>query len=211
MILTEDIFKLLLSLLLGGLIGIERQFRDKAAGFRTIILISVGTTLFTLISIKFGGSSDPSRIAAGIVTGIGFLGAGVIMQTRGQVVGLTTAATIWISSAIGIGIGIGEYYLSSLTAITIFIILLFFPKVESYMARIRHTYTYEITTQIDTEKLKEIPILINEMKMKVIKTEKFRKGDKIISTWVITGSYKNNKLLSEEMLLDMSIEEIKIT
>ena len=93
-LVIEDVVKLLLAMFIGGLIGAEREFRDKAAGFRTIIFITVGSTLFTILSPELGGDREPSRIAASIVTGVGFLGAGAILQGKERVIGLTTASTI---------------------------------------------------------------------------------------------------------------------
>ena len=97
--LSEDIFKILLAIGIGGAIGLEREYRDKAAGFRTLIFICVGATLFAMLSSKLAGDRDPTRIAANIVSGVGFLGAGVILRDGGRVVGLTTAATIWLVAA----------------------------------------------------------------------------------------------------------------
>ncbi|HQN43268.1 MAG TPA: MgtC/SapB family protein, partial [Anaerolineaceae bacterium] len=92
----EDLLKIVLAVLVGGLIGIEREYRDKAAGFRTLIFICVGAALFTILSVRLAGDKDPTRIAASIVTGVGFLGAGVILRDGGRVIGLTTAAAIWL-------------------------------------------------------------------------------------------------------------------
>ena len=93
--MLEFLIKLGAALLVGGLVGAEREYRDKAAGFRTIIFITVGATLFTMFSTVIAGEeNDPARIASNIVTGIGFLGAGAIMRESGRVAGLTTAATI---------------------------------------------------------------------------------------------------------------------
>ena len=92
--ITNEMLKLGLAVLIGGVIGAEREFRDKAAGFRTIIFITIGATLFTIFSSILAGDKDPTRIAANIVTGIGFLGAGAIIREGGRVAGLTTAATI---------------------------------------------------------------------------------------------------------------------
>ena len=103
--------KLLTALLVGGLIGLEREFHDKAAGFRTLTFICLGSTVFTILSLELGKLGDPARIAAGIVTGIGFIGAGVIIRDGGQVKGLTTVSTIWIAAALGMGIG-GGYFLA---------------------------------------------------------------------------------------------------
>jgi putative Mg2+ transporter-C (MgtC) family protein len=109
----DVLVNLLLAAALGAAIGFEREVTGKSAGLRTHILICIGSTLFTEVSIAVAalgnGSGDPSRIAAQIVTGIGFLGAGAILRTEGEIRGLTTAATIWVVAAIGIAIGAGEY------------------------------------------------------------------------------------------------------
>jgi len=97
-----------LSVLCGGAVGLEREVRGKAAGLRTNILICVGATLFTQLSIEIpSGGGDPGRIAAQIVTGVGFIGAGTILHSRGSVTGLTSAATIWVVAAIGVALGSG--------------------------------------------------------------------------------------------------------
>src|SRR5579884_3494160 len=98
--------KLVLAALLGGCIGIEREMREKPAGLRTNMLICVGTTLFMMISMRIGGLyGDYTRIAAQIVTGIGFLGAGAVLHSHGFVLGLTTAATIWVVAGVGMAVG----------------------------------------------------------------------------------------------------------
>jgi len=105
------LWSLVMAVLLGGAIGLERELRGKAAGLRTNILICLGSTLFTHLSIHLaGGSGDPGRIAAQVVTGIGFLGAGTILHTRGAIAGLTSAATIWLVAAIGVAIGTGAIF-----------------------------------------------------------------------------------------------------
>lgn len=124
----EIVIRLLSAAALGAIIGFEREREHKPAGLRTHILISLGSALFTIISIYgFGGSGvDQSRIAAGIVTGIGFLGAGVILHgVRGTlIVGLTTAASIWATAAVGMAVGTGMYLIAAITAIIIFLVLL---------------------------------------------------------------------------------------
>jgi putative Mg2+ transporter-C (MgtC) family protein len=108
----EILARLLLAVVLGGLIGFERESVDKPAGFRTHILVCVGAALFSLISLVgfFGSGADPSRVASNIVVGIGFLGAGTIFRTGGGVQGLTTAASLWSVAAIGTATGIGFYW-----------------------------------------------------------------------------------------------------
>ncbi len=111
---TEMIYRLLLAALFGGLIGLEREYRSKVAGLRTHLLVSIGSALLMLLSqYGFDGDGDPSRVAAQIVSGIGFIGAGaIIMDRRHAVHGLTTAAGIWVSAGIGMTAAAGMYVLA---------------------------------------------------------------------------------------------------
>jgi putative Mg2+ transporter-C (MgtC) family protein len=114
--------KLILAAVLGMLVGLDREIRGKPAGLRTHILVCVGATLFTIVSLLVEGSGD-SKIAAGIVTGIGFLGAGMIFHAENKVSGLTTAAEIWVLGAIGIAIGFGLYFAAIAAAILVIFVL----------------------------------------------------------------------------------------
>jgi len=123
----EMILRLLLAAALGAIIGYQRERAGKAAGLRTHVLICVGAALFTVASLYgFGAATDPARIAAGVVVGIGFLGGGVIIRRveEGIVAGLTTAATIWAVAGIGLAAGAGLYLVSAVTAAIILIVLL---------------------------------------------------------------------------------------
>ncbi|MEK7083835.1 MAG: MgtC/SapB family protein, partial [Patescibacteria group bacterium] len=100
---------LLLALLLGALIGWQREHIGKAAGLRTYALVSFGSALFTILSMQAIGDADPGRVAAQILTGIGFIGAGVIIHKHDNVEGLTTAAGLWATSAVGMAVGAGWY------------------------------------------------------------------------------------------------------
>jgi putative Mg2+ transporter-C (MgtC) family protein len=130
------VLRLLLAAGLGAAIGFEREYRQKPAGLRTNILIAVGAALFTTVSLVIGrefGSSD--RIAAQVVTGIGFLGAGAIMTSGRTVTGMTTAATIWVNAAIGMTVGVGAYAMAATaTAITLAVLVLL-PPIEAYFER----------------------------------------------------------------------------
>jgi putative Mg2+ transporter-C (MgtC) family protein len=114
----EMVLRLLLAAALGAAIGYQRERAGKQAGLRTHILIAVGAALFSLVSMYgFGSASDPARVAAGVVVGIGFLGAGVILHREGGIVaGLTTAATIWVVAGIGLAAGAGLYVVAAVTA-----------------------------------------------------------------------------------------------
>ena len=125
---VEMVLRLLLAGALGAIIGYQRERAGKPAGLRTHILICVGAALFTVASVYgFGAAADPARVAAGIVAGIGFIGAGAIMRTsEGIVAGLTTAATIWAVAAIGLAAGAG-LYLASAVATALILIVLYLP------------------------------------------------------------------------------------
>lgn len=125
----EMVLRLLLAVGLGALIGLEREHARKAAGLRTHLLVCVGAALFTIASIYgFGENADAARVAAGVVAGIGFLGAGAIISTRGGLLaGLTTAASIWAVAAIGLAAGAG-LYIPATVATVIIVIILMLPK-----------------------------------------------------------------------------------
>jgi len=121
--------RLLIAALLGGILGLEREQADKPAGLRTLILVCVGSALFTVASkFGFGEGADAARVAAGIVAGIGFLGAGTILRVKGDVIGITTAATIWAVAAIGLAVGAGLYAVALVTTVIALIALHFLPS-----------------------------------------------------------------------------------
>ena len=111
--------------LLGAIIGFEREIHDKPAGLRTHTLVAMGAALFTVMSFSAFPGADPARVAANVVVGIGFIGAGTILQMGRSVQGITTAASIWLSAAVGLAAGAGYYILSGLTALLGLVILLF--------------------------------------------------------------------------------------
>ncbi len=120
----EMVLRILLAVALGAVIGFQRGKAEKPAGLRDIILICSGSALFTVVSI-YGFAADPSRVAAGIVTGIGFLGAGAIIRRgEGVIKGLTTATTIWVVAGIGLAAGAGLYLIAAVTTLVILLVLL---------------------------------------------------------------------------------------
>lgn len=134
---SQVILRLVLSSALSGLLGLERQLHRRAAGLRTHILVSLGSTLIMLTSIyifdiyKGSASVDPSRIAAGVITGIGFLGAGTIIRYGEEVRGLTTAASLWVAAALGLAVGCGFYVAALTTTILVLLALLLLRHIES--------------------------------------------------------------------------------
>lgn len=137
------LIRLLLAVLLGGLIGLNRELRRKPAGLRTNMYICLGSTMFTILSqevaIRFGNPSDGLRIAAQIVTGIGFLGAGAIIRDRGEVLGMTTAAAIFVNASIGMAVGAGMYTTAIFATLLVLASLTLFEWVENHVLRRRLT------------------------------------------------------------------------
>jgi putative Mg2+ transporter-C (MgtC) family protein len=134
--ISEMAHRLLVAAWLGAMIGLEREFRRKPAGLRTNILIALGSALFTMVSLSLahdGGTSD--RVAAQIVTGIGFLGAGAIMRSGRNVHGMTTAATIWVNAAVGMAAGSGQDTLAIVATAVTLVVLFVLPPFEAYFDR----------------------------------------------------------------------------
>ena len=205
--ISEIVIKLLVAILVGGLIGAEREFHDKAAGFRTIIFICLGSTLFTILSLELGGASDPVRIAASIVTGIGFIGAGVILRNEGRVVGLTTASTIWIAAALGMGIGSGYFLLVGIATGLILIGLWVFPLFDRLIHKTRETRTYHVVYPRSTNKSSQLENAINQCNLRIESVTKGLKAGEIVSVWRVHGSPQNHEILIEKLILDEDIHE----
>ncbi len=128
------VLRLLLAAVLGGAIGAQREFWGKPAGFRTLALLSMGSALFAIVSAMGFTGGDPARIAAGIVTGVGFLGAGAILHRHGGVEGLTTAAAIWVSAGVGLAAGIGLILIATVTTL-VTVVFLFVPHIPVHRSQ----------------------------------------------------------------------------
>jgi len=203
--LPEDILKIGLAILIGGIIGLEREYRDKAAGFRTIIFICLGSTMITMVSIKLGGPEDPVRIAANIVVGIGFLGAGVILRGRERIMGLTTAATIWISAGLGMAIGGGEYILAGIVLVGVLIVLLIFPRITKGVDRLRDHRVYEIVIPVDEEIIAQVNGLFIDCGMQVKLESQAKTGEQLTRRYEVFGRPTRHHELEEKLLSNPSV------
>jgi len=204
-----DLIKILLSLLIGAIIGAEREFRNKSAGFRTIILITLGSTLFTILSYHIGIGTSPERIASNIVVGIGFLGAGVIFKTENRVNGLTTASAIWIAAALGMGIGSGYYFLSIIAAALVLFILYGFILMEKYIDSIHQSRNYKIVCHYKQGTLSHYEMLFKEHHLKFQRIKQNKTGDLISGSWNVHGSANNHEKLANIILKDERITEFE--
>ncbi|MDO4232794.1 MAG: MgtC/SapB family protein [Lautropia sp.] len=158
----EDIMKVLMSLMAGFVLGYEREVQNNTAGMKTISLICIGSTMFTIMSQNFTDTQqDTMNIASGIVTGIGFLGAGVIFKEGMTIYGMTTAGVIWVASAIGMAIGFGEYYLAVMFLLSVLaVIYLFGGVVASYMPNFNHR---SLLIEMDQDSAAERKALLDEL------------------------------------------------
>ena len=189
--------KLLLAAILGGIIGIERQIRDKPAGLRTNILICVGSTLFMSISTKvaqlLGG--DPTRIAAQIISGIGFLGAGAVLHSHGFVLGLTTAATIWVVAGVGMALGSGMY-LVALFATAMSLVTLYFLSFVEDKIQGRTSYSYALLVSNLNQALASIHRVLQESSVSAVSFN-FKKRADNYRVWfnLVIPREKNIKII----------------
>lgn len=162
------IFRLVLAAVLSGMVGFEREFHGRVAGFRTHILLCIGTTLIMLTSLHIFDlyssrtAIDPARLAAGVVTGIGFLGAGTIMQYKASVRGLTTAASLWAVTGVGLAVGSGFYLAAIITTALIVVTLMFIGRMEHSMIRKDWYKTIIVETKEGYDQLKGIREVIGE-------------------------------------------------
>jgi putative Mg2+ transporter-C (MgtC) family protein len=204
---TVDIVKILAAVLAGGLIGFEREYRDKDAGFRTLIFICVGAALFTILSVKLAGDKEPTRIAANIVSGVGFLGAGVILRNEGRVMGLTTASAIWLTAALGMGIGGGYYALASVGLASILVVLWIFPLLEHRIGNIRHDQAYTAVFNRDEERMVQFEAILSDSGLQIKNQRQLIKGNQMISSWNAAGAPQKHKKFVHRILAEVDIEE----
>jgi putative Mg2+ transporter-C (MgtC) family protein len=176
-------FKLVLAAVLGGIIGIERELRDKPAGLRTNILICVGSTLFMSISAQvaqlLGG--DPTRIAAQIISGIGFLGAGAVLHSHGFVLGLTTAATIWVVAGVGMALGSSMYGVAVFTTAMSVVTLYFLSRIEDKIQD-KKSYNYSLVVTNLNEAFTSISRVLHECSVSAASFN-FRKKSGYYRVW----------------------------
>jgi putative Mg2+ transporter-C (MgtC) family protein len=193
---TVYIVRVVLSVVLGGLIGLERELRDKPAGFRTIILICVGACVFTILSQVVGGPDwKNTRIAAQVVTGIGFLGAGAIMRDRFSITGMTTASTIWAVAAIGMAVGFGEVALGLLGTAVILVALFLFDVIETGIGNLRDIQSYHFEVPKTDDVLLRIDRLFKDGGIGIRKRKFHEEGKAIVMRIVAMGPKKKHEAL----------------
>ena len=217
MITYEFVLRLFVAAMLGGVIGLEREYRAKEAGFRTHFLVALGSGLFMILS-QFGFddvlahyeqvSLDPSRIASQVVTGIGFIGAGTIIFQKHVVRGLTTAAGLWVTSAIGMTAGAGMYVLSIATTVLVLLCL------EALYFILQHFGTRNITVTFSTPKEENIQPVLQRLRDKEIIIDSYKMTRKDTSSghyFVVTMEMKFKRKRYKNHLLNFMAEFENVT
>src|SRR5690606_34939865 len=203
---NNDLVAIGVSLLAGSLVGFVREYNNKSAGFRTIVFICLGATAFTIVS-RFGVGSD-DRIAANIITGIGFIGAGVIFKDKFSVMGLTTAAVIWVVAGIGMAAGMGYYSLALTLSIVTVIILSVFNKVEFAMERLFLTRTISVGFgDMDTGNLEKLKRLMDDHSIKYTRKTVAKCEGKLSVVFELLGDRKYLQQFNNAMMELPYIEE----
>ena len=196
------VIKLVLAVICGGAIGFERELSRKPAGLRTNVLICVGAALFMIVSRHIGGGApytDPARLVAQVVTAIGFIGAGVILQSRGSITGLTTAATILLVGAVGITIGEGMFGVAALATILIIAVLVLLRKVEIAFVRRRRLFHYLLKTPDPAQSLAQLMDILERegMRLDDFSMLDLSEGRHELRFAVVTSLEGNRRLIRE--------------
>lgn len=204
---NEIVLRLVVSLLIGAAIGLEREYWSKAAGFRTMIMICLGSTLFTLISLRMEVGTGSQRIASNIVTGIGFLGGGVIFKDGLTISGITTATTIWITAALGMVVGIGEFYIAMVALVIVLVVLSIFQYVQNWIDKLHQTRVYKIIS--DKLDIKAVDKRIEDLKLRVRTTRLKKEVGYVVYVYEIHGKQDNFNLLTNFLLESNDIKSFE--
>ncbi len=200
---TENIIRILGAFTAGGLMGIEREFRSKPAGFRTMILICVGSCLFAILSQSF--TNNPDRIAANIISGVGFLGAGVVFKEGLHVRGITSAATIWMAAAIGMALGFGFYQIAIIVWVFVMATLLIIIKVEEYIDSVKQVRLYNISYNVNEYDYHQLEAEFDKQGIKYIRNNLSKQNNTIKVIYTITVNKEKHELLNKMMLENPAI------
>jgi len=204
---STEIGRMLVALFIGAVIGAEREYRSKSAGLRTMILVCTGACIFTMASQAMGAPNNIDRIAANIITGIGFIGAGVIFKDENRVTGITTATTIWIVAALGMLAGIGKFETAFIGAGIILIVLIALVYLQDIIEKVNQLRNYRIVCQYQEETLKKYERLFKKHRLKPLRGRQSKKGGAITGYWLVQGSTQNHERLIQELLIDKDILE----
>jgi putative Mg2+ transporter-C (MgtC) family protein len=204
----EIVLRLALAVVVGGIIGAEREYRSKSAGFRTLTLICLGASMFTILSQLIGAEHAPERIASNVVVGIGFVGAGVIFRSdHNKVNGITTAAMIWVTAALGMGIGAGYKLLAFIACLLVVIVILLFSTLEGWIDRVNQIRNYKIVCTFENDTLHRYEELFRTHHLSFKRSRQSKtSADLITGEWIVQGAEQNHRHCIHEILRDTSVK-----
>lgn len=193
----ELMLQLALAAVLGGAIGLERELGGKPAGLRTNILICMGSVLYTRLSVELSSGVDQSRVAAQIVTGVGFIGAGTILHARGAVVGLTSAATIWVVAAIGVALGAGLHLEAVGTTLFVIVVLQGLGRVERFVERHATISRLLIHAHPEPSAVEDLETIIRRTGVEIIRQEQRKENVDLVIQFELRGQ----KRLQDQVMI----------
>jgi putative Mg2+ transporter-C (MgtC) family protein len=205
----QDLNKLIISAVIGACIGLEREYKNKNAGFKTMVMICIGSTLFTIFSYKLGSTESHDRIAANIITGIGFIGAGAIFKDKDNMIsGLTTATLIWIIAALGVGVGSGEFLFSILSAILVLSFLFAIPYVEKLIHKTHEVRNFKIWFN-DVSDFDKIEQKTHSQKLNLYNVKHTKQNGMLVYSFSIGGHQKTLDSFTKLLLKDDEIKNFE--
>jgi putative Mg2+ transporter-C (MgtC) family protein len=187
----EMIIKLVVSTIVGFIIGAEREYRNKSAGLRTIMLICLGSTIFTIISFENSHETEVGRIASNIVTGIGFLGAGAIMRDGLSISGLTTASAIWVAAALGMAVGAGQFQLAVMAVVLVLIVLVLFTYLQKFLDRVHKTIDLHVVFKIEYSDTDDFEAKLQKLDIRYERKKEFRRERDVKYQYELVGKAKD--------------------
>lgn len=207
---SEQLLRLALALALGMAIGFEREWHEKAAGFRTLALVSLGSALFTTYALYVTSGQEEARLAAGVITGVGFLGAGVILRQRGEVIGLTTAAAVWTSAALGMGAAYGAYGVTIAATVAILVVLTLLQHLP--ISRVaEESHLIEIVADYEPGRANRIAGTLTSFGLSV-ETESLAREDEVFTgVWRVVGKPTSQREAIRSIMSDPEFRRVEVS
>lgn len=198
-----QIIQIIAAFIAGALLGLEREYHSKPAGFRTMILICVGSCLFTILSVSFSTNQD--RIAANIITGIGFIGAGVVFKSGSNVQGITSAATIWMAASIGMCIGLQFYILAAVVVVLVLLILILLTRLEESFDNLHQVKQYSIRFKAYEFSVEELEKALDEIGVYYVRYKLTKQLDEVVADYKIEAIQLKREKVNQYLISNKSI------
>lgn len=199
----EHIIQIIAAFVVGGLLGLEREYHSKPAGFRTMILICVGSCLFTILSTTF--AENPDRIASNILTGIGFIGAGVVFKEGINISGITSAATIWVAASLGMCIGLKFYGLALFVAVLVMIVLIVLSRLEESFDNLHQVKQYKIRFKAYEYSVEELEDELKKIDVYFVRYKVGKQNDDVIAEYKIEAIQSKREKVNRYLINNKSI------